>query len=268
MATSKFSLISRNTEGDRVPLTSGAASPPTSRHSRMNLEEIQPASAETSASEAKKILIVDDHPLYRHGLTRLLADDGNFVICGEADNAQRALETMRQLRPDGVIVDISLPGTNGIELIKLMLAEQPRLPVLVVSMHDESLYALRALRAGAKGYVMKEETLTQVIDALHRVMTGGIYISPRFSERLVFKVIQSGESDFGSPVDTLSDRELEVLELLGRGRSTRQIADSLHLSVKTIETHRAHIKEKLRCKDAEEMVTFAVEWLAAKEGAI
>lgn len=213
-------------------------------------------------------MIVDDHPLYRHGLSRLLIDSGDFSICGEADNAQHALESMRQLRPDGVIVDISLPGTNGIELIKLMLAEQPRLPVLVVSMHDESLYALRALRAGAKGYVMKEETLTQVVDAMHRVMEGGIYISPRFSERLVFKVIQSGDSDFGSPVDTLSDRELEVLELLGRGRSTRQIADSLHLSVKTIETHRAHIKEKLRCKDAEEMVSFAVEWLAAKEGAI
>jgi DNA-binding NarL/FixJ family response regulator len=236
----------------------------------MKLEEIKPASTSTdqNVSATKRILVVDDHPLYRHGLARLLAEDGSFSICGEADNAQHALESMRQLNPDGVIVDISLPGTNGIELIKLMLAEQPRLPVLVVSMHEESLYALRALRAGAKGYVMKEETLTQVVEALHRVMEGGIYISPRFSERLVFKVIQSGESDFGSPVDTLSDRELEVLELLGRGRSTRQIADSLHLSVKTIETHRAHIKEKLRCKDAEEMVSFAVEWLAAKEGSI
>jgi DNA-binding NarL/FixJ family response regulator len=234
----------------------------------MKLDEIQPASTPQPASAAKRLLVVDDHPLYRHGLARLLAEKGSFAICGEADNAQRALDIMRQVHPDGVIVDISLPGTNGIELIKLMLAEQPRLPILVVSMHDESLYALRALRAGAKGYVMKEETLTQVVEALHRVMTGGIYISPRFSERLVFKVIQSGEGDFGSPVDTLSDRELEVLELLGRGRSTRQIADSLHLSVKTIETHRAHIKEKLRCKDAEEMVSFAVEWLAAREGEI
>jgi len=234
----------------------------------MKLDEIQSTSTSQSASRTKKLLVVDDHPLYRHGLARLLTDDGNFAICGEAENAQRALESMRQLKPDGAIVDISLPGTNGIELIKLMLAEQPRLPILVVSMHEESLYALRAFRAGAKGYVMKEETLTQVVDALHRVMNGGIYISPRFSERLVFKVIQSGDSDFGSPVDTLSDRELEVLELLGRGRSTRQIADALHLSVKTIETHRAHIKEKLRCKDAEEMVSFAVEWLAAREGAI
>lgn len=267
MGTSKTDLTYDRLKGADSPATSGAASSPASLQSRMKLEEIQSASTNQN-SGTKKLLVVDDHPLYRHGLARLLAEDGSFVICGEADNAQRALETMRQLRPDGVIVDISLPGTNGIELIKLMLAEQPRLPILVVSMHDESLYALRALRAGAKGYVMKEETLTQVVDALHRVMEGGIYISPRFSERLVFKVIQSGDSDFGSPVDTLSDRELEVLELLGRGRSTRQIADSLHLSVKTIETHRAHIKEKLRCKDAEEMVSFAVEWLAAKEGVI
>jgi DNA-binding NarL/FixJ family response regulator len=234
----------------------------------MKLEENLAEPSTEASPHLTRILVVDDHPLYRHGLTRLLADSGHFTICGESDNAQNALESMRQLQPDGVIVDISLPGTNGIELIKLMLAEQPRLPILVVSMHDESLYALRAMRAGAKGYVMKEETLTQVVDALQRVMTGGIYVSPRFSEKLVFKLIQSGDSDFGSPVDTLSDRELEVLELLGRGRSTRQIAESLHLSVKTIETHRAHIKEKLRCKDAEEMVAFAVEWMAAKEGAV
>src|SRR4030095_5263255 len=214
MATSKLRLISKGVEGDRTPITSGAASRPPPLEPRMKVDEIQPTSTSQAASKTKKLLVVDDHPLYRHGLARLLADDGNFVICGEADNAQRALETMRQLQPDGAIVDISLPGTNGIELIKLMLAEQPRLLILVVSMHEESLYALRAFRAGAKGYVMKEETLTQVVDALHRVMNGGIYISPRFSERLVFKVIQSGDSDFGSPVDTLSDRELEVLELL------------------------------------------------------
>jgi DNA-binding NarL/FixJ family response regulator len=213
----------------------------------------------------KQLLVVDDHPLYRHGLARLLSEDGSFKVCGEAETAQTALESMRRLQPDGAIVDISLPGTNGIELIKLMLAEEPKLPILVVSMHDESVYALRALRAGARGYVMKDETLSQLVDALHRVMDGGIYVSPRFSERLVFKVIQSGDSDIGSPVENLSDRELEVLELLGHGRSTRQIAGSLHLSVKTIETHRAHIKEKLRCRDAEEMVSFATEWVEARE---
>jgi DNA-binding NarL/FixJ family response regulator len=220
---------------------------------------------ESTSVLTKRLLVVDDHPLYRHGLGRLLAEDGSFTICGEAETAQVALESMRRLDPDGAIVDISLPGTNGIELIKLMLAEQPRLPILVVSMHDESVYALRALRAGARGYVMKDETLSQLVDALHRVMDGGIYVSPRFSERLVFKVIQSGGNDIGSPVENLSDRELEVLELLGHGRSTRQIAGSLHLSVKTIETHRAHIKEKLRCKDAEEMVSFASEWVEARE---
>jgi DNA-binding NarL/FixJ family response regulator len=133
-------------------------------------------------------------------------------------------------------------------------------------MHDESLYALRALRAGAKGYVMKQQAMENVLDALRKVVSGGIYVSPEFSEKLVFRAIQGSESDLASPVDKLSDRELEVLQLFGHGKSTREIAEMLHLSVKTIETHRAHIKEKLGFKDAEGMVKFAVEWVTASEG--
>jgi DNA-binding NarL/FixJ family response regulator len=150
--------------------------------------------------------------------------------------------------------------------VKLMRAEQPKLPILMLSMHDESLYALRALRAGARGYVMKTEALTHVLVAMRKVLAGDIYVSPRFSERLVFKAIQSLDGGMGSPVDRLSDRELEVLQLLGKGFGTREIANELHLSVKTIETHRAHIKEKLGFKDASEMVRFAIDWVAQEQG--
>ena len=224
-----------------------------------------PLNVETPQTR-RRVLIVDDHPVFRHGIAALIAAEKDLTVCGEADNAPAALEAMRRLKPDLAMLDISLQGTNGIELVKLMRAEQPRLPILMLSMHDESLYALRALRAGARGYVMKAEAMTHVLAALRKVLSGDIYVSPRFSERLVFKAIQSLEGGMGSPVDKLSDRELEVLQLLGRGFGTREIANELHLSVKTIETHRAHIKEKLGFKDAGEMVRFAIDWVAQEQG--
>lgn len=214
----------------------------------------------------RRVLVVDDHPIFRHGITALIESEQDLTVCGEANNAGSALEAMRNHEPDIALLDVSLPGTNGIELIKLMKAERPRLVLLVVSMHDESLYALRALRAGARGYVMKAEALTHVLTAIRKVLEGGIYVSPQFSDRLVFKAIQSLEGGMGSPVDKLSDRELEVLQLLGKGNGTREIADELHLSIKTIETHRAHIKEKLGLKDASEMVRFAIDWVTHEEG--
>lgn len=209
---------------------------------------------------------MDDHPVFRLGIVRLIGPVQEITICGEAANTQTALEAMRRLQPEVALIDISLPGTNGLELIKLMLAERPRLLILALSIHDESLYALRALRAGAKGYVMKQQATECVIEALRKVLSGGIYVSPQFSERLVFKAIRGSHCDIGSPVDILSDRELEVLQLFGRGKSTRVIADALHLSVKTIETHRAHIKVKLGFKTGDEMVKFALEWMTAAEG--
>ena len=214
----------------------------------------------------KRILIVDDHPVFRHGLSQFIAQMDELTICGEAENSQSALEAMRRHQPDVVLLDVSMPGPNGIEVIKHMLAEQPRLIILVVSMHDESLYALRALRAGAKGYLMKHQALDSILEALRKVIGGGIYVSPQFSEKLVFRAIQGSSSDLGSPVDKLSDRELEVLQFFGRGRSTREIAEALHLSAKTIETHRAHIKEKLGFNSADELVKFAIEWMTATEG--
>ncbi|MGC1480039.1 MAG: response regulator transcription factor [Chthoniobacterales bacterium] len=209
-----------------------------------------------------RLLIVDDHPVFRRGIAGLISDEDDFEVAAEASDSVTALSAMRQHVPDLALVDISLPGSNGIELIKNMLAEQPKLIVLMLSMHDESLYALRALRAGAKGYVMKAEAMTSVLTALRKVAGGDIYVSDKMAEQLIFKAVQSDASGVGSPVDVLSDRELEVLELLGRGFPSRDIAERLHLSVKTIETHRAHIKEKMNFKDASEMIRFAVEWTA------
>jgi DNA-binding NarL/FixJ family response regulator len=208
------------------------------------------------------VLLVDDHPAFRRGMAALLAEEADLTICGEASTAPMALEAMRRFKPDLAILDISMPGTNGLELVKLMLAEQPKLQILILSMHDESIYALRALRAGAKGYVMKAEALECVLAGLRKVGSGEIYVSPQFSNRLIFKAVQSSMMGMSSPVDKLSDRELEVLQLLGKGFGTRDIAEQLCLSVKTIETHRAHIKEKLGFKEAGEMVRFAIDWFA------
>jgi DNA-binding NarL/FixJ family response regulator len=213
-------------------------------------------------AEKQRVLIIDDHPVFRHGITAMINAEPDLEVCGEAGSAPAALEAMRRLQPNVVLVDISLPGTNGIELLKSIKAESPKLPMLVVSMHDESLYALRALRAGALGYVMKAEALDSILTAIRKVLMGEPYLSPKFSERLVFKAIRSIDEGLGSPVDKLSDRELEVLNLMGRGFGAQDIANELHLSVKTIETHRAHIKEKLDFHDSKEMVRFAIEWVA------
>jgi DNA-binding NarL/FixJ family response regulator len=220
---------------------------------------------EKSNSERKRVLIVDDHPIFRFGLAGLITEQSHLEVCGHADSAPVALDAMRRLKPDLVLVDLSLRGTNGIELIKLMKAEEPDLPILVISMHNEAVFGLRALKAGALGYVMKAEAMNNVADAISKVLQGKIYVSPEFGEKLIFKAVQSAEAGTGSPVDALSDRELEVLQLLGNGRSTRSIAETLHLSVKTIETHRAHVKEKLGFQDSEEMVKFAIDWVAQQQ---
>jgi DNA-binding NarL/FixJ family response regulator len=229
---------------------------------------IDPETETTAESKSgkKRVLIVDDHPIFRFGLAGLITEQSHLEVCGHADSAPIALDSMRRLKPDLVLMDLSLRGTNGIELIKLMKAEEPTLPILVISMHDEAVFGLRALKAGALGYVMKAEAMNHVAEAISKVIQGKIYVSPKFGEKLIFKAVQSIASGTGSPVDALSDRELEVLQLLGKGHSTRSIADTLHLSVKTIETHRAHIKEKLGFPDSEDMVKFAIDWVAQQEG--
>ena len=215
--------------------------------------------------EAKRIVIVDDHPLFRKGLEQLIHSDGTFAVCGEAGNGADAMEVIRKLNPNLAIVDLSLPGANGIELIKNIRAEFPKLPILVLSMHDESLYALRALRAGAEGYVMKHEAMANVIQAIREVFNGRPYLSPAMAAQVITKFAHRNAEGEADPVERLSDRELEILELIGKGREVRQIAKLLHLSPKTVETHRAHIKDKLDLKNSREVARFALQWLSARD---
>ncbi len=219
----------------------------------------------TTPVKSKRIVIVDDHPLFRKGLEQLInsANDA-FAICGEAGDAAEGMSKIRELKPDLVIVDLSLPGANGIELIKNIRAEFEKLPVLILSMHDESLYALRALRAGAQGYVMKQEALENVIGAIREVLAGRPYLSSQMSAKLITN-FASGSTET-NPTDKLSDRELEILELIGKGRDVHEISDALHISRKTVETHRAHIKEKLNLKNAREVNRFAVQWIEGQAG--
>src|SRR6184192_746856 len=215
-------------------------------------------------ADAKRIVIVDDHPLFRKGLEQLIHSDGTFAVCGEAGSAAEAMDVIRKLDPDLAIVDVSLPGANGIELIKNIRAEFPKLPILVLSMHDESLYALRALRAGAEGYVMKHEAMANVIQAIHEVFNGRPYLSPAMAAQVITKFAHRGSQSEADAVERLSDRELEILELIGKGNEVRQIAKLLHLSPKTVETHRAHIKEKLNLQNARQVTRFAVQWVGTR----
>ena len=216
-------------------------------------------------ADAKRIVIVDDHPLFRKGLEQLIHSEGTFAVCGEAGNAAEAMDVIRELDPDLAIVDLSLPGANGIELIKNIRAEFLKLPILVLSMHDESLYALRALRAGAEGYVMKHEAMANVIQAIHEVFSGRPYLSPAMASQIITKFAQGPSKGEVDATERLSDRELEILELIGKGIEVPQIAKTLHLSPKTVETHRAHIKEKLNLANARQVARFAVQWVSARE---
>jgi DNA-binding NarL/FixJ family response regulator len=212
-----------------------------------------------------RVMIVDDHPLFRLGLADLINAEQDLASCCEASSSPGALRVMRMCPPDAAIVDISLPGINGIELIKIVKAELPKLPILVLSMYDEEHYALRALRAGALGYLTKSEALDNVLGALRKVLLGGIYVSPQFSEQLLRQSIQSEDERGDSLESRLSPRELEVLELFGRGLGMREIAAKLEISPKTIETHRRHIGRKFGFKSSAEMRHFAFNWVDLNE---
>lgn len=209
----------------------------------------------------KKILIVDDHPILRKGLAMLINQESDLVVAAEADNAQKALEMIDTVKPDLLIVDISLPGIDGIELIKTVKLRNHDLPSLVVSMHDESLFAERALRAGARGYIMKQEALEKVLVGIRRVLDGEIFVSDTITTRMLEKFVSGDAKEANSPIGLLSNRELTVFRMIGQGLKTSQIADKLHLSVKTIESYRSHIKEKLKLNDGTDLLKYAIQWV-------
>jgi DNA-binding NarL/FixJ family response regulator len=207
-----------------------------------------------------KIFLVDDHPLVREWLTNLIHQQPDLDVCGEADEAPQAFQAIARLKPDVAIVDISLKSGSGIELIKDIRTLRPPVAIIVLSMHDENLYAERALRAGARGYIMKRETARKVIVAIRRVLEGKIYLSERMTAVFAEKFLDGNLPGSGPAVEQLSDRELEVFQLLGQGYETRQIAESLHVSMKTVQAFCARIKEKLKLNSATELLREAIRW--------
>ncbi|MCP4867124.1 MAG: response regulator transcription factor [Proteobacteria bacterium] len=209
-----------------------------------------------------RVFLVDDHPVFRYGLRGLIESHDDLEVCGEAESKREALTMISADPPDVVLVDISLKGVSGIELIKDLKIHHPDLPTLVLSMHDEDLYAERAIRAGANGYLMKHEAADNVVESILRVLKGELVMSRRLSETLLRRALQGkGGERPTSPLDVLSDRELEVFEHIGRGLGTREIAETLHISVKTVETHKANIKQKLDLRGATDLLRAAVSWV-------
>ena len=213
-----------------------------------------------------KVMLVDDHPVVRRGIAQLITQESGFAVVAEAESVGEAIETVRTAQPDVVVVDLTLKGASGMELIKQLRGEHQQLPILVVSMHDERIYAERCLRLGANGYVMKEEAAEAIITALRRILDGGTYLSERLMSAAVQRMVGGRPSGRGATVASLSDRELEVFQLIGRGFGTKSIAEQLSLSVKTVEAHKANIKGKLGIRSAPELQRLAVTWMESHEG--
>jgi DNA-binding NarL/FixJ family response regulator len=220
------------------------------------------------ATQAKKyrVLLVDDHPIVRQGLALLIDREPDLAVCGEAEGAHSAFHAITTLRPDIVVLDISLSGPDGLDVLKEIRSKSASLPVLILSMHDESIYADRAMRAGANGYIMKQEATEKVLVAIRRILQGEVYLSDRLTNAMLQQYVRGAAPTEKSPLVNLTDRELEVFRLIGEGHGTRQIADELHLSVKTIESYQAHIKEKLALRNARELVQHAIEWTVNLKG--
>jgi DNA-binding NarL/FixJ family response regulator len=213
-----------------------------------------------ASSTRRTVLVIDDHPLLRQGLAMLINQQKDLQVCGEAEDVHAAMQLIMQKRPDIVIVDISLKGPDGLELLKSIRTTDPDLPVLILSMHDEAIYAERALRARANGYIMKQEATEMVLVAVRRILDGDVYLSDSMSKKMLQQYIDGAPSMLESRIATLSDRELEVFCRIGEGRATREIAEELHLSIKTVETYQAHIKEKLGLRSGRELIQHAIQW--------
>jgi DNA-binding NarL/FixJ family response regulator len=215
----------------------------------------------TQAPEKRRILIVDDHPLFCEGVRQVINRHPALIVCGQVPDAASAMKAVAELKPDLAVVDISLEGSNGIDLIKHLKAKHEELPILVVSMHDESLYAERALRAGAQGYIMKNQPIKIVRDAIFKVLAGDIFLSEKMSASVLAKLLLGKKDEPVSSIEQLSDRELEVFQMLGEGKSSREIAETLNLTIPTIHSFRNRIKEKLQFRNSTELVLHAMQWV-------
>ncbi len=219
-------------------------------------------------NESKKsvrVFIVDDHPFLREGLTMLISREPDLMICGESDNADDALKSIETLMPDVAIVDLSLQGRSGLHLIKDVSRKFPEMPTLVLSMLDEMVYAERALRAGARGYIMKQEATKKVITAIRDVMSGKLFVNPSVTSKIMHRLVSDGNIKHSCSIDLLSDRELETFKLTGNGLSTQQISKKMKVGVKTIETYRARIKSKLKFESSEELLQYAIQWVSRED---
>jgi DNA-binding NarL/FixJ family response regulator len=225
---------------------------------RTKSQKNDPVNAKVKAT----VLLVDDHPIVRQGVAQLINREPDFMVCGEADTAHAALTLLTTLKPDLAIIDLSLEDRNGMDLLKDMKARSPKLHVLVLSMHDESVYAERALRAGAKGYIMKQEAPDRVLVALRTILAGEVYVSEKMAAQMLRALSDWRPGTAESPVERLSDRELEVFRLIGKGLSTSAIAEQLFISVKTVETHREHIKIKLKLTKKGDLLQQSIQWCA------
>jgi DNA-binding NarL/FixJ family response regulator len=233
----------------------------------MKAKPAKPAKPAAAEPPRHRVFIVDDHPMMREGMGKLIDGEPGLMYCGGAGNAEQALSEIERCRPDVVITDVTMPGRGGIELIKDLKVMHPDLPVLVFSMHDESFYAERALRAGARGYLMKEAGSGKMLEAIHHVLRGEICVSQRVSAKILDLFSNQRPRGSSSPIERLTDREFQVYQLIGQGKATKEIADQLHLSHKTVAVHRGNIKEKLNITSATELVRHAVRWVQTEEGA-
>jgi DNA-binding NarL/FixJ family response regulator len=224
-----------------------------------------PEGIAASKRRSRRVLIVDDHPIVRQGLRRVMENEDDLTVCGEAETVRDARIAIKELTPDAVIADLSLKQGDGIELVRDVRAHYPHLPILVLSMHDETIYAERMLAAGANGYIMKQAASEQFLIALRRVLDGGIYVSEAVGNNMIQKFAAGGAYISANPIDRLSNRELQILHMIGKGMSTRETAHSLNLSVKTVESHRQRIKRKLNLSTGTQLVQYAVNWFSSEK---